>query len=126
MSSEEEFASRARIDVARLRVWLDEGWIVPARVGGTAVFGEVDLARAALIRDLDVMMGVNDEGIGVILGLVDQLHMLRREFDMIVEALKAARAQQAGAANTPDHSGPASDVGDIGNVPLGGLRRSGR
>lgn len=123
MSSEEEFASHVRVDIARLRVWLDEGWIVPARIGGTAVFGEVDQARAALIRDLDVMMGVNDEGIGVILGLVDQLHMLRRDFDMMVEALKAARAQQAGAANSPDRPGPASDVG---NIPPGELRRSGR
>ncbi|WP_378943197.1 MerR family transcriptional regulator [Mesorhizobium sp. ANAO-SY3R2] len=97
MSSEEEFAGRARIDITRLQVWLDEGWIVPSRIGGDAVFSEVDLARAALIRDLDVLMGVNDEGIGVILGLVDQLHMLRRDFDTMVEALKAARAEDENA-----------------------------
>lgn len=97
MSSEEDFAVRARIDIARLRVWIDEGWIVPSRVGGQLVFRDVDVARAALIRDLDVMMGVNDEGIGVILALVDQLHMLRRDFDTVVEALKVTRAADGNA-----------------------------
>lgn len=97
MSSEEEFAGQARVDIARLRVWIAEGWIVPARIGGQAVFHDVDVARAALIRDLDVLMGVNDEGIGVILQLVDQLHLLRRDFDAVVEALKAARADDENA-----------------------------
>lgn len=113
MSSEDEFAGRARIDVTRLRIWLDEGWIVPARVGGIAVFRDVDLARAALIRDLDVLMGVNDEGIGVILGLVDQLHMLRRDFDVMVEALKAARAEEdkARTGKPPENAGNGSPSG---------------
>lgn len=122
MSSEDEFAGRARIDVARLGIWLDEGWIVPTRVGGKMVFRDVDLARAALIRDLDVMMGVNDEGIGVILGLIDQLHMLRRDFDMMVEALKAARAQEERArtgtvSDQPERTGNGSHSG---GPPRGG------
>ena len=38
----------------------------------------MDLARARLIHDLKHNMGVNDEGLGVILHLIDQMHGLRR------------------------------------------------
>ena len=42
------------------------------------MFSEVDLARARLIRDLKVDLGVNDDGIAIVLHLLDQLHGLRR------------------------------------------------
>jgi chaperone modulatory protein CbpM len=46
-------------------------------------FSDVDLARARLIRDLKTGFGVNDEGIDVILHLMDQLHGLRRALDQL-------------------------------------------
>ena len=97
MSREEEFAGRVRIEMTTLRVWLDKGWIVPSQVGDSAVFRDVDVARAALIRDLDDLMGINNEGIDVVLGLVDQLHMRRHDFDMMVEVLRAAGTEQDSA-----------------------------
>ena len=60
-----------------LRVTLEycvsAGWIAPA-----AEHGDADLARARLVRDLREAMGVNDEGVGVALDLLDQIHGLRR------------------------------------------------
>ena len=41
-------------------------------------FTDMDLARVNLIRDLKDKMGVNDEGLDVVLHLVDQMHALRR------------------------------------------------
>ena len=38
----------------------------------------MDVARAGLIHDLKHNMGVNDEGLDVILHLIDQMHGLRR------------------------------------------------
>jgi chaperone modulatory protein CbpM len=38
----------------------------------------MDVARARLIDDLKSGFGVNDEGVDVILHLVDQLHGMRR------------------------------------------------
>jgi chaperone modulatory protein CbpM len=38
---------------------------------------EIDLARVQLIKDLKVDFGVNDEGVAIILHLIDQLHGLR-------------------------------------------------
>lgn len=116
MSSEEEFAARVHVDMNTLRVWLDEGWIVPGRIGGKVIFHDVDVARAALIRDLDDLMGVNHEGIGVVLRLVDQLHMLRRDFDMMVEALRAAGVE---AEQHRAHRGRGPDTASINSSQVG-------
>ena len=41
-------------------------------------FSDTDAARAHLIRDLKTDFGVNDEGVDVVLHLVDQLYGLRK------------------------------------------------
>jgi chaperone modulatory protein CbpM len=74
----QEFMLRARLDDATLTAWIAEEWILPRSAAAEPAFAEVDLARAALIRDLKHDLDVNDAGIGVILGLVDQVHGLRR------------------------------------------------
>jgi chaperone modulatory protein CbpM len=58
-----------------LAAWVEAGWLRPD--GTTRMFSDVDLARADLIRDL-LELGVNEEGVPVILDLVDQLHGMRR------------------------------------------------
>ena len=50
----------------------------PRRRAAERDFTELDLARARLIHDLKHNMGVNDEGLDVILHLIDQMHGLRR------------------------------------------------
>jgi len=58
-----------------IETWIAQGWI---RVDDdAATLGEIDRARARLIRDLKERLGVNDEGIPIILDLVDQVHGLR-------------------------------------------------
>jgi chaperone modulatory protein CbpM len=54
----------------------------------------MDLSRAKLIRDLKNDLGVNDEGVGVILNLLDQMHGLRRA---LAELLQSARERSAPA-----------------------------
>jgi len=41
-------------------------------------FSDTDAARAHLIRDLKTDFGVNDEGVDVVLHLVDRLYGLRK------------------------------------------------
>ena len=76
-----EFLERARVDQATLEIWIEEEWLIPARHSGPQApdwnFSEVDVARARLIRDLMDDLGVNAEGVGIVLRLVDQLHGLR-------------------------------------------------
>jgi chaperone modulatory protein CbpM len=73
-----EFLACARIDASTLQVRIEEEWLIPARSAPEPVFSETDLARAKPIHDLTDDIGVSAEGVGVVLGLLDQVHGLRR------------------------------------------------
>jgi chaperone modulatory protein CbpM len=73
-----EFLSLSQLDQETLEVWIGERWLIPDETAGEPAFSEIDLARAKLIRDLKQDMGVNNEGIGIILDLLDQVHSLRQ------------------------------------------------
>jgi chaperone modulatory protein CbpM len=84
---EQEFLQLTRLDHATLRIWIAEAWLAPSETAGEVVFSDLDLARARLILDLKQDMGVNDEGVGVILHLVDQMHGLRRVMSDLLKTL---------------------------------------
>jgi chaperone modulatory protein CbpM len=86
MFTEREFLERARLDRRTLSVWIEEEWVIPARSADELAFTDMDLARAQLIRDLKDNMGVNNEGLGVILHLLDQMHSLRRALAATLES----------------------------------------
>jgi len=71
-----EFLLAAHLEATTLEAWIEAGWLLPRDRGEGGTFSEIDLARAQLIRDLGEL-GVNEEGIPIILDLVDQLHGLR-------------------------------------------------
>lgn len=73
-----DFLHRAGLDQETLRVWIEEQWLIPATDSPDQAFSDADLARAELIRELKRDLGVNDEGVGVILALLDQVHSLRK------------------------------------------------
>src|SRR5215475_2024019 len=81
-----EFLLTAQLEAHVLEVWIEAGWLLPREAGEP--FSDVDLARARLIRDLE-HLGVNDEGVPVILDLVDQLHGLRRTMRDLLDAVGA-------------------------------------
>ena len=118
MLENRDFLLRARLDAASLEAWIEAGWLVPRRAGPERVFSELDLARAWLIRDLRDDMGVNDEGIAVALGLLDQVHGLRQALRRLGSALHAlpeplrreVQAQLQGAADEAPPACPADGV----------------
>ena len=76
--NKQEFLAQAGVQVQTLELWLEQRWLIPHETSAEMNFSDMDLARARLIRDLKTDLGVNDEGIDIILHLVDQLHGLRR------------------------------------------------
>jgi chaperone modulatory protein CbpM len=76
--SKQEFLSLSGMGHDTLDTWIEEEWLVPSGTSLELSFTEVDIARARLVRDLQVDFGVNDEGVGVILNLVDQMYGMRR------------------------------------------------
>lgn len=94
MLTERDIVAKVQhVTVTRLRVWVRQGWIRPARPAGPAAeppsgFTEADLARAALIRDLEDTLGFDEEQVPVLLNLIDQIHGLRAELKTVLEALE--------------------------------------
>jgi chaperone modulatory protein CbpM len=91
MLTEREFLERTRLDRRTLEVWIEEEWLIPGRADDELAFTDMDLARANLIGDLKDKMGVNDEGLGVILHLIDQMHALRRALTAALESARERR-----------------------------------
>lgn len=73
----QEFVARSHLDTPTLNAWIEAEWLAPVTGQKALLFSEADLARARLIQDLRLDFGVNDEGIAIVLHLLDQLHGLR-------------------------------------------------
>ncbi len=85
-----EFLMRVRVDQKLLESWISAGWLMPQRSPELS-FSEVDLSRAQLIKELKEDFGVNDEGISLILHLLDQIHGLRRSMRELLDELHRDR-----------------------------------
>jgi chaperone modulatory protein CbpM len=87
MLTERDVVARVRhLTVTRLRVWVAQGWIKPEDEAAQS-FSEADLARAALICNLEDALGFSEEDVPVLLNLIDQIHGLRAELKGLLDAL---------------------------------------
>ena len=77
-----------RFDEEMLREWVAAGWITIEESALGEPLSEADHARCSLIWDLKQDMGVNDDGIDVILNLLDQIHGLRRALRETIDHAK--------------------------------------
>lgn len=74
------FCLRARLDAATLEAWIEAGYL-------RRELSEADLARALLVRDLVQDIGVNEEGVDVVLDLLDQLYETRDALRRVLAVL---------------------------------------
>ena len=91
--SREQFLSLSGMADEMLNAWIEEEWLIPSGSSPEPSFSEIDIARARFIRELRVDFGVNDEGVGVILNLVDQLYGMRRTLKDLRQVVRAAPEQ---------------------------------
>jgi chaperone modulatory protein CbpM len=84
--SKQDFLLHLGLQAQTLEFWLEQEWLIPEETSGGMDFSDRDVARARLIQDLKGNFGVNDEGIDVILHLMDQLHGLRHALARLHEA----------------------------------------
>jgi chaperone modulatory protein CbpM len=87
--SKADFLYRAQLDQETLEIWIEEEWLIPIATEAESAFSEADLARAQLIWELKRDLGVNDEGVGVILNLLDQVHSLRTALAEVLQSVRA-------------------------------------
>lgn len=67
--------------------WVENQWVLPERRDDTWVFHEVDVARVELIREIRQEFSIDDEGVPIVLGLLDQVYALRRQLRRLCDAL---------------------------------------
>jgi len=77
----------ARIDRAMLEAYIERQWVRPHRKRKAWYFEEIDIARLQLICHLTQEIEVNDEGMDVVLSLLDQLYGLRTHMKHLTHAI---------------------------------------
>ncbi len=74
---------------AELRRWVAAGWVAPQRRGGEVRYREIDVARLQMIVQIRRDMRIAEEGMELVLSLVDQVYGLRNELRRLGEAIEA-------------------------------------
>ena len=77
-----------RLTARRLRAFIEAGCVVPAEIGGERVFREADLARLELLCELAEDFGLDEDGLALVMSLIDQLHGLRHEMRALMRAVE--------------------------------------
>ncbi len=73
----EELVEKIKLDPDKVVYFIEREWISPVEVSSKS-FDDQDIQRLQFIMELQNDFAVNDEGIDLILHLVDQFHSLRR------------------------------------------------
>ena len=90
--TKQEFLTSSGLQMQTLEFWLEQRWLIPDQTSVGIWFTDIDVARARLIQELKNDLGANDEGIDVILHLMDQLHGLRRALARLRENMQEPSA----------------------------------
>jgi chaperone modulatory protein CbpM len=82
--SETEVVTRVSgLTVTRLRTYVSARCVAPSERDGETAFTDADLARLELLSELSDGFDLDEEAAGLVIGLVDQIHGLRRELRSI-------------------------------------------
>ncbi|GBQ28776.1 hypothetical protein HLH34_09365 [Gluconacetobacter azotocaptans] len=80
------------VTAADIERWIDSDWLRPEGAPGAYAFQDIDEARARLIVELRSDLGVSDEGMPLVLSLLDQLYDARRQMMRLRDALQTPQA----------------------------------
>jgi len=90
MMEEKEVLGRfTRLRRATLHVWIERGWVTPERGQQGYQFREIDVARVRLIYEFSTELELDEDAIGVVLPLLDQVHGLRHQLRRLADAVSA-------------------------------------
>lgn len=87
MSSFDDILREFELEQVDLIRWIEQKWVRPTSSPEGFLFDEVDEARIALIRDLRRDLMVDDEVLGLVLSLLDQLYTARTMLRTVEEAI---------------------------------------
>lgn len=67
--------------------WVARGLLKPGGAADSWTFETVDVARTHLLVELTCDLGLDEEAAAVVIDLVDQVHTLRGQLDLIAKAI---------------------------------------
>jgi len=76
-----------RLTAVHVERWVARGLLRPAGGGDGWNFEQIDVARARLLGELVDELGFDDESVETVVDLVDQVHTLRRQLDLLGRAI---------------------------------------
>lgn len=71
----------------RLETWVTARLVQPVQSAHGNLYRDVDLARLALLCELDEGFALDDEALTLVMSLLDQVHELRAEMHSLMQAL---------------------------------------
>ena len=83
----EVFARIESLTEPRLTAWLRARIVRPMPSPQGNLYREIDLARLALLCDLAEDYGLDEDGLQLVMSLLDQSHQLRAEMRLLLAAL---------------------------------------
>lgn len=86
--SEEEVVTRiTRLTHAQLVSYVEAQIVKPMRSEQGPVYGQMELVRLELLCDLSEQFELDEDALGLVISLIDQLHGVRAELRSFVEAV---------------------------------------
>ena len=89
----EVYARIESLTPPRLTAWLRARIIRPMPSAQGNLYREIDLARLALLCDLAEDYHLDEDGLRLVMSLLDQSHQLRAEMDLLLGALSREPAE---------------------------------
>lgn len=86
-SEDQTIAAVASLTRTRLVSYIEAELVIPLRTDSGPVFRQIDIARLELLCELNEQFELEEEAIGVILSLIDQLHGVRSELRCVLKAV---------------------------------------
>lgn len=89
-----------RLTTVRVERWVARGLLRPVGDADAWTFETIDVARTRLLAELTADFGLDDEAVEMVIDLVDQVHTLRGQLDLIARAIaeQSAETREAIAA----------------------------
>jgi chaperone modulatory protein CbpM len=87
MATFDEILSIYRIERVELTGWIEQRWVRPRQTAEGYLFDRVDEARISLIGELRRDFACDDEVLGLVLSLLDQLYASRQLLRTVEQAV---------------------------------------
>jgi chaperone modulatory protein CbpM len=87
MTIDELLRLNSRLTTVHVERWVARGLLRPMGGSDAWVFEQVDVARAELLTELSDDVGLDEDTMEAVVGLIDQVHTLRNQLALLARAI---------------------------------------